>query len=102
MNSDRVHFVIDLAIHPGKFDDFDTLVQSMVANTAKEPGALQYEWFLSPDNSRCRLLETYANVAAMQAHLSGTVVRDLVPKLLAFASISRFEVYGSPDEASAM
>jgi quinol monooxygenase YgiN len=102
MNTQRVHFVIDLAIHGGKFDDFAAIVRSMTDGTATEAGALEYEWFLSKDNSRCRLLETYANAEAVQAHLAGAVVHELVPKLLAFATISRFEVYGVLDGPSAM
>jgi len=101
MNSQRVHFLIDLTIHEGKFDDFAATVRSMTAGTAKEPGALEYEWFLSKDNSRCRLLEIYADVEAMKAHLASTVVRELVPKMLGFATVNRFEVYGVPDDASA-
>jgi quinol monooxygenase YgiN len=73
----------------------------MTSGTAKEPGALEYEWFLSDDSSRCRLLETYVNVEAMQKHMAGAVVKELVPKLLGFAAISRFEVYGAPDAQSA-
>jgi quinol monooxygenase YgiN len=101
MNSQHVHFVLDLAIHEGKFADFENIVKSMTDGTATEPGALGYEWYLSKDNSRCRLLETYANTGAMQAHLTGPVVRELVPKVLTFATITRFEVYGEPDDESA-
>lgn len=101
MNSDKVHFVVDLSIGEGKFEDFVTTVKLMTDGTAKEPGALGYEWFLSDDHSRCRLLETYANADAVQKHLAGAVVQELVPKLLAFATISRFEVYGTPDVQSA-
>ena len=101
MNSQRVHFLIDFAIHEGKFDDFAATMRSMTAGTAREPGALEYEWFLSKDNSRCRLLEIYANTEAVQAHMTSPVVHELVPKLLAFATVSRFEVYGVPDQASA-
>lgn len=100
MNSQKIHFLIDLTIHQGKFDDFAATVKLMTAGTAKEPGALEYEWYLSSDRSRCRLLETYANVEAMQKHLAGSVVQELVPKLLTFAAINRFEVYGSPDAQS--
>jgi quinol monooxygenase YgiN len=101
MNSQKVHFLIDLTIGEGKFEDFATLVKLMTDGTANEPGALDYEWYLSNDRSRCRLLETYENVGAMQKHLASPVVQVLVPKLLAFATISRFEVYGTPDAQSA-
>ena len=101
MVSERIHFVIDFAIHEGKFDDFAATVKSMAAGTSKEAGALEYEWYLSKDNNHCRLVEIYADVEAMQAHMASSVVRELVPKLLGFATLSRFEVYGAPDEASA-
>jgi quinol monooxygenase YgiN len=101
VKSQQEHFLIDLAIREGKFEDFVTTVRLMTAGTAKEPGALGYEWFLSNVRSSCRLLETYASAEAVQAHLAGPVVRELVPKLLAFATISRFGVYGDPDTQSA-
>jgi quinol monooxygenase YgiN len=101
MVSERIHFVIDFTIHEGKFDDFAATVKSIAAGTAKEAGALEYEWYLSKDNNRCRLVEIYADVEAMQAHMASSVVHELVPKLLGFATLSRFEVYGAPDEASA-
>lgn len=101
MNSDRVHFLLDLAIHDGKFEEFAATVERMISRTAKEPGALEYEWYLSDDRSRCRLLETYSNVDAMQRHLAGAVMKELVPKLLTFATLNRFEVCGAPDEQSA-
>jgi len=53
----------------------------MTAGTAKEPGALSYELFLSDDNSSWRLLETYVNSVAPEAHLPGLPVRELVPHL---------------------
>jgi quinol monooxygenase YgiN len=100
MNSQRVHFVVELDIHQGKFDDFAATVRAMAAGTAKEPGALEYEFFLSKDNSRCRLVEIYADADAVQAHLASAVVHELVPKLLQLATLTRFEVYGVPDEAA--
>jgi len=101
MNSQTVHFLIDFTIQQGKFESFAATVKSMVEGTGKEPGALAYEWYLSHDHSRCRLLETYANAAAVQKHLASAVVQELVPKLLTFAAIARFEVYGNPDAQSA-
>lgn len=101
MISERVHFLLDFTIHEGKFDDFAATVKAMSAGTAKEAGALEYEWYLSEDNNRCRLVEIYADVEAMQAHMASSVVHELVPKLLGFSTLRRFEVYGAPDEASA-
>jgi quinol monooxygenase YgiN len=99
MNSHCVYFVVDLTIEEEKFDDFQRMARTMIEG--RESGALAYEWFLSKDEKRCRLIEVYANPEAVQAHLNGHVVQQLEPKLLAFCTINRFEVYGVPDPKSA-
>lgn len=68
----------------------------MLAATRREPGALGYDWCLSPDRRQCRLLETFANADAVVAHLTGPVVQEYVPKILAVAALDSFEVYGDP------
>jgi len=99
--STQVHFLVDLAIHEGKFDSFDNTAQEMVASSRMEPGALRYEWFLSADRKRCRIVETYANADAVLAHLTGWAVVEGVPKLLGASSLNRFEVYGDPGAKAA-
>jgi len=101
MSSSPVYFVLDLTIPDGKLPEIETLVRTMIDGTTREKGALAYEWFLSADHRRCRLLETYANASAVQAHLDSAVVQQLVPKLLQLAKLERFEVYGSPDAPAA-
>jgi quinol monooxygenase YgiN len=96
-----VHFVVDLAIHEGKVDQFESIAKTMIAGTLKEPGALVYDFFLSADRKRCRLLETYADANAVLAHLTGPVVQQLVPKILETSSLSSFEVYGDPGAEAA-
>ena len=68
----------------------------MVAASQKDPGTLGYEWFLSADRKRCRLIETYADADAVLAHLTGPVVQELVPNLLGTAGLAGFNVYGNP------
>lgn len=101
MDKNMVRFTVDLAINAGKFDQFESIAQAMIAGTRKEAGALGYEWFLSADRKRCRLVETYADANAVLAHLTGPVVQELVPKLLETSSISGFEVYGDPGPEAA-
>jgi len=101
MSKANVHFTVEVTINEGKFDAFQAIAQSMIAGTQKEPGALGYEWHLSADRKRCRLLETYADANATLAHLTSPVVRELVPKLLQTATLNRFEVYGDPGPKSA-
>ncbi len=101
MDNKIVRFTVDLAINEGKFDQFESIAKTMIAGTLKEAGALGYEWFLSADRKRCRLLETYKDQNAVLAHCTGPVVQQLVLKMLDTSSISRFEVYGDPGPEAA-
>jgi quinol monooxygenase YgiN len=101
MVQQTVRFTVDLTINEGKLAAFETLAQAMIAGSRKEPGTLGYDWYLSADRKRCRLLETYTDANAVLAHLNGGVVRELVPKLLETASLSSFEVYGDPGPQAA-
>jgi len=96
-----VRFTVDLTIDAGKFDSFEEIAQAMIARSLKEPGTLGYDWCLSGDRRRCRLIETYADANGVLAHLTGPVVQELVPELLKTSSISGFEVYGDPGPQSA-
>ena len=73
----------------------------MVTSSRQEPGAVRYEWYLSTDRKRCRIVETYADADAVLAHLTGWAVKEGVPKLLAVSSLDRFEVYGDPGAKAA-
>jgi quinol monooxygenase YgiN len=97
----RVRFTVDLAIDGKKFERFEDIAQAMIAGSQREPGTLGYDWCLSGDRKRCRLVETYADADAVLAHLTGPVVQELVPKLLETSSISGFEVYGDPGPKAA-
>ena len=68
----------------------------MTAATRRESGAIAYDWFLSDDGTKCRLIEIYTGPAAVLTHLQGPVVTNLVPKQLENASIVGFTVYGDP------
>ena len=103
MASQIVRFTVSLGIHDGKLEAFEKIAEAMLAATRREPGALGYDWCLSSDRRLCRLLETYANADAVVAHLTGPVVLEYVPKILAVAALDSFEVYGDPGpKASAM
>ena len=96
MSRQTVGLVVDLTIHEGKFEAFETLAQAMIAGSRKEPGALAYEWYLSSDRQSCRLVENYKNADAVLTHFTGPVVQVMVPKLLEVASLTGFEVHGDP------
>ena len=80
MDSNMVRFRVDLAINEGAFEVFESIVQTMNAGSQKESGTIGYDWFLSSDRKKCRLLETYLNADAALAHCTGPVVTELVAK----------------------
>jgi len=84
MDNKIVRFTVDFAINEGKFDQFESIAKTMIAGTLKEAGALGYEWFLSADRKRCRLLEAYKDQDAVLAHCIGPVAQQLVPKCSGF------------------
>lgn len=101
MTTETVRFTVDLTINEGRLDEFQDIAQAMIAGSQKEPGTLAYEFFLSGDRKRCRLVEAYANADAALNHLTSPVVRELVPKLLKTSTIGGFEVYGAPGPKAA-
>lgn len=101
MTKSQVRFTVDLTIAEGKLDAFEAVAQTMVAGSKQEAGTLVYEFCLSNDRKRCRLIEKYVDGDAVLAHLTGPVVRELVPRILEVATISGFEVYGNPGAKAA-
>jgi quinol monooxygenase YgiN len=68
----------------------------MTEGTGPEPGTTGYEWFVSADGMQFRLVETYVDAAAVEAHFMGSVVQQMVPKLAAVCAVDGFEFYGDP------
>jgi quinol monooxygenase YgiN len=96
MVKQTVYLAVDFTINDGQRDAFERIAHEMIAGSQKEPGTLGYEWFLSADGKRYRLIETYRDADAVLAHFNGPVVQQLVPKILGTASVGGFEVYGEP------
>jgi quinol monooxygenase YgiN len=96
-----VYLLVELTIHDGRLDVFKSIAKQMTAGSQVEAGTLGYEWYLSSDGKRCRLVESYATADDVLAHFTGPVVQQLVPKLIEQARLDRFEVYGDPGPKAA-
>lgn len=97
-SNENVYWVARLAIHEGQEDAFRSVVEEMCAATAKEPGALNYEWSLSEDGRTCHVLERYIDSDAVRAHMES--VGPFIERFTAAVDIVGNEVYGSPDAAA--
>ena len=91
-----VRLRVTLTVNAGQLDAFESIAKEMVAGAQAEPGTLGYEWFAGADGSSFTLLETYEDAKAVEAHFTGPVVGQLVPKLAAHVTISGLEFYGDP------
>jgi quinol monooxygenase YgiN len=103
MAQTAVHLLVEMTIHDGQLEAFQSLAREMIAGSRAEAGTLGYEWYLSSDQKQCRLLETYASADALAEHFNGPVVQEMVPRLRQLVTVDRFEAYGDPgSEAGAM
>lgn len=66
-------------IDPARVDEFNALAAELLEITKGDPGALQYDCYMSDDNTRCALRETYADSDALLAHLP--LVNDHLTKI---------------------
>ncbi len=96
--SDHVHWLLEVTIKPGERDTFIALMREMVTTTqANEPDTLNYEWFISEDETSCKIYERYRDSAAVMTHLA-SFGANFADRFLAASEPTRFVVFGDPNE----
>jgi quinol monooxygenase YgiN len=93
-----VRLTVDLTPNEGQMEAFKALTATMTEVSKSEQGTLGYEWFASADGKQYRLVETYVNAAAIEAHFMGAAVQVHVPNMMGCASVTGFEIYGDPGQ----
>jgi quinol monooxygenase YgiN len=91
-----VLIAVDVTVNEGQLEAFKSVAAQLTEYSKDEPGTLGYEWFAGANGKSFRLVETYANPAAVEAHFSGPAVQLGVPRLLAVCLVDRVEIYGDP------
>lgn len=95
----QIGFVVDWAIKEGHLDAFRDQITSLGAAVQKnEPGALEYNFFLSEDGTTCTLYERYADDDAVLAHFTGEALTSHMGPLMAEASLKGLTVLGTPGD----
>ena len=95
--TDNIYWTLKVAIGDGKLDDFKSLAGEMSEATKKdEPGALAYEWHLSPDGKSCHIHERYADNAAVMTHL-GNFGSKFAGRFMELVKPVSLDVYGPAD-----
>ena len=60
-----------MKIREGKLDGFKRQAAICISQVKeKDPGALQYDWFLNNDKTECEVREAYKSSDALLAHLA--------------------------------
>jgi len=94
--NENVYWVLELAVQPGRLNEFRSLMQEMVeAARTQEPGTLNYEWNISGDGTACHIYVRYRDPAAVMAHMAVFGAR-FTDRFVALAKITRMVVYGAP------
>jgi quinol monooxygenase YgiN len=96
MVEEVIRLTVNFVVTGDQLNDFKSIAQEMTTLSEAEPGTLGYEWFASADQKRFRLVETYRDSSAVEAHFMGPAVQQWVPKLGAVCKVDGFEIYGDP------
>jgi quinol monooxygenase YgiN len=98
IGSRHVAWMFELAVKTGRESDFRTLMAEMAEATDRnEPGALDYEWYVSDDGRRLHLFERYADADAAMTHL-GTFGERYMARFFDVLAPERMTLYGAPDD----
>jgi quinol monooxygenase YgiN len=81
-------------IDPARIDEFKALAAELLEITNGDPGTVRYDWYLSDDNTRCVLRETYADSAAVLAHLP--LVNDHLTRIAEISGGIEADILGDP------
>ena len=68
---DQVSWLLEMTVKPGELDNLKALIKEMVESTGAEPGALNYQWCISDDNTTVHNFDRYSDSAAAKTHLDG-------------------------------
>ena len=96
MVEQAVRLTVNFVVSSDQLEEFKGIAQAMTAVSRTEPDTLGYEWFVSADGKRFRLVENYVDSSAIEAHFMGAAVQHWVPKLAAVCTVDGFEIYGDP------
>lgn len=93
----NIFIIVEAKIKPGQFDNFIKVANHMSEVVkSNEPGALDYEWTITPDSSTCFILERYASSEASLTH--NKIFREQFAtkfnEVLEFVGLT---VYGNPN-----
>jgi quinol monooxygenase YgiN len=95
MRSEQVYWVFTVTVD--QMDKFTPLIPKLVAATAKEPGALQFECNIGDDQKTVDFFERYRDSKAALFHQSASFA-PASKEFFAVAKLTRWVIYGTPSD----
>jgi quinol monooxygenase YgiN len=90
----EIHGIARSKIHPGKLAEWKRVAaQCMESARTKDSGTLQYDWFLSSDQTECICLERFRDSDALLEHVAN--LGELMGAMQEVCSVSG-EILGTP------
>ena len=85
-----------MKIREGKLEGFKQQAAECISRAReKDPGTLQYDWFLSSDKTECEIREAYESSDALLAHIAN--LREPLRRLFEqFATGHSVVLFGDP------
>ena len=94
----KIQLTARFKIHAGKLEEAKKIAAECLAIVKEKEvgkGALQYDWFLSSDQTECVVRETYVDSNAVLIHMGN--LGEPLGKILAIADFD-LEIYGNMSE----
>ncbi len=95
MRSEQVYWVFTVTVD--QMDAFAALIPKLVTSTAKEPGALQFEFAIGEDRKTVDIFKRYRDSKAALFHQTETFAPN-GEAFFAVARLTRWVIYGAPSD----
>ncbi len=96
--SDVVFWIFELSIKEGEVETLKSLLAEMSeATQTNEPNTLNYEWYISDDETKCHILERYSDSAALLTHMDN-FGKHFAKRFMSILTPTKMTVYGNPNE----
>lgn len=96
--TNHVFWLLELSIKEGHLDQFKELMEEMSTATQRdEPNILNYEWWISENQSSCHIYERYEDSAAVMIHL-GNFGSKFAERFMSHVDPTGIKVYGDASD----
>ena len=96
--NDHIGWIAVFSVTDGQLDKAKGIMRDFIDSVDQhEPGALTYQWYLSPDEKDITVFERFSCQDAAIAHATGECATKHFPRLLEISTVE-ITVYGTPSE----